>query len=107
MRRQLREAARSAGDTLPSNECLNVMIRRWEDGRSGMSERYRLHYCGALQIPVEGFGDPDAIPATIHEQRHGSADAALSPADQHRLWFLMGYVSCLLATATKEHNGTT
>src|SRR6185437_15427330 len=43
MRRKLREAAKAKGDTLPDNECLAVMIHRWENGRSGISERYRLH----------------------------------------------------------------
>jgi len=56
MRRRLREAARAAGDTLPSNDCLSVMIHRWENDRSGVSERYRLHFSKALQIPIEEFG---------------------------------------------------
>src|SRR5215469_8428614 len=56
MRRRLREAARESGDTLPDNDCLTVMIHRWEDDRSGISERYRLHYCKAFQIPIEEFG---------------------------------------------------
>ena len=41
--RRLRAAARSAGDKLPDNHCLIVMIYRWEDDRSVISERYRLH----------------------------------------------------------------
>lgn len=56
MRRHLREAAREAGDTLPENQGLGVMIRRWEKGEGGVSERYRLHYCRALGIPFDGFG---------------------------------------------------
>ncbi len=59
MRRHLRDAARAAGDTLPSNDCLSVMIRRWESDRSGISERYRLHFCRMLQITMDQFGyDP-------------------------------------------------
>jgi len=166
MRRKLREAAKAKGDTLPDNECLAVMIHRWENGRSGISERYRLHYCQALQIPLESFGDPaaglvtehhaggalltdDASTATpascneacltvpgdpemtaaeqlgaavirvfceyltggptqplrpVDERRRANAGAGLCPADQHKLWFLRGYVSCLLATPTKENN---
>jgi transcriptional regulator with XRE-family HTH domain len=70
--RQLRIAARSAGDKLPDNHCLVVMIYRWEDDRGGISERYRLHYCRALGIPAAEFGrcgpklppDPsDTLPA--------------------------------------------
>lgn len=56
MRRRLREAAKQAGDNLPHNDCLTVMIHRWEDDRSGISERYRLHYCKAFEIPIEEFG---------------------------------------------------
>ncbi len=56
LRRQLREAAKGAGDTLPGNECLGVMIRRWEKDSGGVSERYRLHYCRALGIPIQDFG---------------------------------------------------
>jgi hypothetical protein len=56
MRRRLREAARQADDKLPGNDCLTVMIYRWEENRSGISERYRLHYCRALGIPPAAFG---------------------------------------------------
>ena len=62
MRRRLRDAARQAGDSLPANDCLSVMIHRWEDDRSGISERYRLHYCRAFQIPLEDFGRSPAGP---------------------------------------------
>jgi hypothetical protein len=62
MRRRLREAARQAGDNLPDNDCLTVMIYRWEDDRSGISERYRLHYCKAFQIPIEEFGRSLVVP---------------------------------------------
>src|SRR5260370_32643610 len=59
MRRHLRDAARAAGDTLPSNDCLSVMIRRWESDRGGISERYRMHFCRMLQITMDQFGyDP-------------------------------------------------
>lgn len=54
--RRLRAAAASAGDRLPSNKTLVVMVYRWEDDRSGISERYRLHYCRVLGIPVSEFG---------------------------------------------------
>ncbi len=55
MCRQLRRVATEAGDKLPDNECLVTMIRRWENG-SGVSERYRLHYCRALGLLPEDFG---------------------------------------------------
>lgn len=166
MRRKLREAAKAAGDTLPNNECLTVMIHRWENGRSGISERYRLHYCEAFQIPADSFGDPAAGPMAGHpaasalpaegvttpayldeerltapgqsemtaaeqlgaavirvlgeylsagpvqppwptdDQRRANARATFCPADQHKLWFVLGYVNCLLAAVTKEHRDT-
>lgn len=56
MGRALREAAKMVGDNLPGHECLTVMIRRWEDSRGGVSERYRLHYCKAFQLPIDQFG---------------------------------------------------
>jgi hypothetical protein len=54
--RRLRAAATSVGDRLPSNEALTVMVYRWEDDRSGISERYRLYYCRVLEIPISEFG---------------------------------------------------
>lgn len=63
MARKLREAATSARDTLPGKESLIVMIHRWENDRSGVSERYRLHYCKAFKIPIAQFGDPAAAHA--------------------------------------------
>src|SRR5260370_8839570 len=64
MRRHLRDAARAAGDTLPSNDCLSVMIRRWESDRSGISERYRLHFSRMLQVTLDDFGQAPAAPAS-------------------------------------------
>ncbi len=55
MRQQLRAVARSTGDCLPDNECLSGMIRRWERGDNGMSERYQMHYCRAFGISHEEF----------------------------------------------------
>ena len=54
--RRLRAAAAAAGDRLPGNETLLVMVYRWEDDRGGISERYRLHYCRVLGIPIAEFG---------------------------------------------------
>jgi transcriptional regulator with XRE-family HTH domain len=78
MRRRLREAAREAGDTLPSDECLGVMIRRWEKGVGGVSERYRMHYCRALDIPLASFGTAP-IPATGLDRAAPAAPAASAP----------------------------
>jgi hypothetical protein len=54
--RRLRAAATSVGDRLPANNALTAMVYRWEDDRSGISERYRLHYCRVLEIPISEFG---------------------------------------------------
>jgi hypothetical protein len=52
----LRAAATTAGDKAPRKDSLVVMIRRWEDNRSGVTERYRLRYSTAFQIPASQFG---------------------------------------------------
>ena len=62
MTRQLRRAATGAGDKLPANECLYTMIRRWERGETGVSERYLLHYCRALEIEPDQFGPHEPGP---------------------------------------------
>lgn len=56
LRRHLREAAKKAGDSLPSNDCLGVMIRRWEKEDGGVSERYRMHFCRVFDVPLDSFG---------------------------------------------------
>jgi hypothetical protein len=60
MARRLREAAKHSGDTtVPGNDAMCRNIRRWEStksGNSGVSERYKLHYCKALGIPLTQFG---------------------------------------------------
>lgn len=81
MARKLRAAATAVGDTLPDKDCLVVMIYRWESDRSGISERYRLHYCRAFQIPVESFGTP-AAPGSVPASRTGPSGAGHA-AGQH------------------------
>lgn len=60
---RLRKAAAVAGDKAPGKDSLVVMVHRWENNRSGVSERYRLLYCTAFQIPASQFGLTTA-PAT-------------------------------------------
>src|SRR5260370_41018147 len=51
MARRLRQAA---GDNpMPVHDALVRMIRRWETGRYGISERYELLYAAALGIEPE------------------------------------------------------
>jgi tetratricopeptide (TPR) repeat protein/transcriptional regulator with XRE-family HTH domain len=57
MGRQLQQAAKSTGDhTVPSTAILASYVRRWEAGKIGLTERYRLHYCTTLGIPPAEFG---------------------------------------------------
>ncbi len=81
MGRRLREAAKFAGDVLPGKECLGVMIRRWEKDSGGVSERYRLHYCKAFQIPLDQFGHS---PAVEMEAVPLPSPATLTVADESR-----------------------
>jgi transcriptional regulator with XRE-family HTH domain len=61
MARQLRVAAKAAGDTsVPGNKALCTYIRRWERGTIGPSERYRLHYGKAFGIPPGQLGPGQA-----------------------------------------------
>ena len=57
MGRQLQQAAKVTGDhTVPRTAILATYVRRWEAGKIGLTERYRLHYCTALGIPPTQFG---------------------------------------------------
>ncbi len=76
MRRHLREAAKDSDDRLPGNECLGVMIRRWEKGEGGISERYRMHYCKAFGVPFDEFGSAPIVPAPV------TSETELSPVTQ-------------------------
>lgn len=57
MGRQLRQAARASNDhTVPRTAILTSYVRRWEAGKIGLTERYRIHYCTALGLPASQFG---------------------------------------------------
>ena len=125
MRRQLREAAEAAGDKLPGNDCLSVMIHRWEDDRSGISERYQLHFCRAFQMPPGSFGPLTVPPAggsypdLAGTEQPGGVLARLfpgqiplgggefqtavqqlcDPANRDELCFLLGYASATMTAA--------
>jgi hypothetical protein len=128
MRRQLREAAEAAGDKLPGNDALSVMIHRWEDDRSGISERYQLHYCRAFEMPPGSFGPSDPLtgpqaggscPDVPGSEQAGGTLAQLfngqiplgggelqaavqqlcDPANRDELCYLLGYASAMTARA--------
>lgn len=74
MRTHLRQAAKNKGDTLPGNEYLGVMIRRWEnDDSGGMSNRYRIHYSTALGTDPAQFGTAP-VPVSPPGPGHHLAD---------------------------------
>ncbi len=57
MARQLIKAAHAHGDTsMPSADDLGNYIYRWERGKVGPSERYKLYYCLVLGIAPADFG---------------------------------------------------
>ena len=63
MARRLIQAAHTAGDTsVPGIESMYHNIRRWENGHTGLTERYKLYYCEVFGITAGEFGlqDPDA-----------------------------------------------
>jgi tetratricopeptide (TPR) repeat protein/transcriptional regulator with XRE-family HTH domain len=78
MARQLIQAGRETGDaTVPGMDSMCHNIHRWERGHSGLTERYKLHYCHALGISPDQFGaDPASshplvpVPATVPAGSH-------------------------------------
>jgi tetratricopeptide (TPR) repeat protein len=72
MARRLIEAGRDTGDkTLPGVDSMCHNIHRWERGRGGLTERYKLHYCRAFGLTPGQFGANLAA-------SHPSAPAAVS-----------------------------
>ncbi|MBV9444994.1 MAG: hypothetical protein JO345_03750 [Streptosporangiaceae bacterium] len=54
---RLTQAAQAVSDsTVPSIENLCTYIRRWEFGRHGPTERYKIYYCTVFGISVEEWG---------------------------------------------------
>lgn len=71
MARRLVKAAENHGDTtMPSVDDVATNIYRWERGKVGVSERYRLYCCEALGIPPCRFG----IPAEATQVKEGAED---------------------------------
>jgi tetratricopeptide (TPR) repeat protein len=57
MGRKLSQAAKTTGDhTVPRTAILASYVRRWETGKIGLTERYRLHYCAAFELAAAQFG---------------------------------------------------
>src|SRR5215472_4151285 len=62
MARRLAVAAGEDRGTLPDHETLTGYIRRWEAGRAGMSERYRLLFAKALDADRQDLEIPASAP---------------------------------------------
>jgi transcriptional regulator with XRE-family HTH domain len=57
MARRLIRAGEARGDkSMPGLDSMCHNIYRWERGADGITERYKLHLCYALGIPVSRFG---------------------------------------------------
>jgi transcriptional regulator with XRE-family HTH domain len=79
MARQLIQAGRDTGDTtVPGVDSMCHNIHRWEQGRGGLTERYKLHYCRAFGITPDQFG---ADPATGHPPAPAAMPALNVPPD--------------------------
>jgi transcriptional regulator with XRE-family HTH domain len=57
MARRLIQTGRACGDnSMPSLDSMYRNVHRWERGETGLSERYKLYYCKALDIAADQFG---------------------------------------------------
>ena len=65
MARQMIEAGRAVGESMPDIDGMCHNIRRWESGGGGLTERYKLAYCRALAITAARFGGGTAGPAAV------------------------------------------
>jgi hypothetical protein len=89
MARRLIQAGRDAGDTaMPGVDGVVHNINRWES-EGGISERYRLPYCGALGIHPSQFGPRESgepadamVPGTSADAVSTGSPAALAPAQR-------------------------
>jgi len=76
MARQLHKAVKAADDnTVTSASIIATYVRRWEQDKIAPTERYRLHYCAALNIRPAQFGPGSApVPDQSHAPSEGGAD---------------------------------
>jgi len=63
MARRLIDAGHAAGDkAMPAVDSMAAYVRRWEHGKYGLTERYRLYYCAALGLDPSQFGHDQPAP---------------------------------------------
>lgn len=66
MGRQIQHAAKASNDhTVPRAAILASYVRRWEAAKIAPTERYRLHYCKALNIAPAEFRPSQEAGATL------------------------------------------
>jgi hypothetical protein len=84
MARRLIQAGRDAGDTaMPGVDGVVHNINRWEN-EGGVSERYRLPYCGALGIHPSQFGPrTTGEPADTITAGPSAAAVSVTPVSAH------------------------
>jgi hypothetical protein len=59
------DAGQAAADkSMPSLDTMCRNVRRWERGHGSITERYKLHYCRALSLPLAQFGTAPPVPDT-------------------------------------------
>ncbi len=75
MARQLAGAAGTSRRTLPAHDVLVGYVRRWESGRSGISDRFRMLYAAAF-----GMTEEDLFPPAGHARHEGAAQGAGLPS---------------------------
>jgi transcriptional regulator with XRE-family HTH domain len=64
MARRLIDAGHAAGDkAMPAIDSMTTYIRRWEQGKYGLTERYQLYYCAALGLDPSQFGQHSPAPS--------------------------------------------
>jgi hypothetical protein len=91
MARQLHRAAKGAGDNaVTSASILTTYVRRWEAGKAAPTERYRLHYCRALDIAPTDFGlrmphEPGRMEPTTQPGSSACYLVAVIPFDCRRI----------------------
>jgi transcriptional regulator with XRE-family HTH domain len=61
-RRMIKVASRHDDTPPPCTDHLAHNIYRWEHGKAGPSERYRLYWCEATGITPDQFGIPTTLP---------------------------------------------
>ena len=77
MAHRLTQAAEAVGDTtVPGIDHLCTYIRRWEVGRHGPTERYKLFYCTAFGITPQEYGTAPPPPPRPEPEGRGPVRAS-------------------------------